>query len=251
MSALALVVVMLAGAAQAHEFLIKPVSLHAEKGTILPFSAVSAHVFMISEEMEPLEQVEAKLLLAGKSTPLKLSPNDMLLTLDGQINPQAQGTAIIAGHRKGMIWTNTTSGWKQQSKKGLQGVISSGKYEKFCKTLITVGSPDQSYKTPLGQRLEIIPQTDPSLVRPGEELVVKVLFDGKPVSVESVMATYDGFTDASNSYAYFTEPYGQGLARVKISAPGVWMVRTQHVLDKQTEDYDSHVIRSVLIFEVL
>lgn len=248
--ALMVTLVMTAGAVQAHEFLIKPVTLHAEKGAVIPLSIVSAHVFMISEEMEPLEQVETNVVLAGKKTAVSLSPNDALMTLDGQIKPQAEGTAIIAGHRKGMIWTNTTKGWKQQSKKGLKGVIKSGKYEKFCKTLVTVGHADQSYKTSLGQRLEIIPQSDPSLVRPGDELVVQVLFDGKPVSVESVMATYDGFSDAPNSYAYFTEPYGQGLARVKISTPGVWMIRTQHVLNKQTEDYDSHVIRSVMIFEV-
>jgi len=34
----------------AHEFIIKPVQLTAEKDHVVPFSIVSAHVFMISEE---------------------------------------------------------------------------------------------------------------------------------------------------------------------------------------------------------
>lgn len=249
-TALMLTLGLLAATAQAHEFLIKPVQLSADKGAVVPFSVVSAHVFMVSEEMEPKERVSAALILQGKATPLTLAANPTLMTLDGRITPAAEGTAIIAGHREGMIWTQTTSGWKQQSKKGLTGVVGSGKYEKFCKTLLTVGHPDGSATKPLGQRLEIVPQTDPTQAKAGDELVVQVLFEGKPLNVENVLATYDGFTGAPNSFAYFTEPYGQGMARVKLSEPGLWMVRVQHALNESTEDYDKLVIRSSLVFEV-
>lgn len=234
----------------AHEFIIKPVQLTAEKDHVVPFSVVSAHVFMISEEMEPINQVETQLILDGKTTPIKLAKNEMLMTLDGQIKPKAEGTAIIAGHRNDMIWTQTTQGWKQQSKKGLKGVIRSGKYEKFCKTLINVGKPDGSFNKVIGQRLEIIPKSDPTQAKVGDEIEFQTMLDGKPVSVENMVATYDGFSMNPNTFAYFTEPYGNGLTKVKITAPGTWMVRVQHVNDQPTADYDSHVMRSVLVFEV-
>ena len=234
----------------AHEFIIKPVQLTTDKGHVVPFSIVSAHVFMISEEMEPINQVDAKLVLNGKTTPLKLSENEMLMTLDGQIKPEAEGTAIITGHRKGIIWTQTTKGWKQQSKKGLKGVISSGKYEKFCKTLVNVGKPDGAYNKVIGQRLEIIPMSDPTLAKVGDEIEFQTLLNGKPTSVENMVATYDGFSATPNTFAYFTEPYGNGITKLKITSPGIWMVRVQHSDKAPTPDYDSSVIRSVLVFEV-
>ena len=238
------------GSAFAHEFIIKPVQLDTEKGHVLPFSVVSAHVFMVSEEMEPLENTTVQLVSAGRVSDIKLHPNESLMTLDGQVKPAAEGTAIIAGHRKGVIWTHTTQGWKQQSKKGLKGVIKSGKYEKFCKTLVTVGKPDGSYADTVGHRLEIVPLSDPSKARVGDEIEFRTLFDGKPVSVENMLATYDGFSANPNTYAYFTEPYGEGLTKVKITAPGTWMVRVQHKDNTATADYDSHVMRAVLVFEV-
>ncbi|MCK5099406.1 MAG: DUF4198 domain-containing protein, partial [Desulfobacteraceae bacterium] len=121
----------IATSAFAHEFIIKPVQFNAEPGQKIPFSVVSAHVFMVSEEMEPAEYVGVSLIKGNDRTSLNLQPNNMLLTLDGAVGCKKSGSAIIAGHRKGMIWTQTTKGWKQASKKGLKGVISSGKYEKF------------------------------------------------------------------------------------------------------------------------
>ncbi|WP_243544716.1 DUF4198 domain-containing protein [Pseudodesulfovibrio tunisiensis] len=241
---------LLCGPASAHEFLLKPVQCTAQKGAIVPFSVVSAHVFMISEEMEPPAQVEVEMLLAGKKTALSLTPNEVLMTLDGRVEPLHEGTAILAGHRKGVIWTQTKRGWKQASKKGLKGVIHSGKYEKFCKTLMTVGKPDNAYGTVVGHALEIVPVTDPTQAKPGDEIEFTFLYQGRPFVPESMVATYDGFTLTPNTFAYFTEPYGEGRARLKITAPGVWMVRVQHVLDQPTEEYDSHVMRAVLAFEV-
>lgn len=238
------------GTAFAHEFIIKPVQMSMEKDQVVPFSVVSAHVFMISEEMEAPDTVEVKLIAGDADSDIALTPNETLMTLDGRIKPAAEGTAIIAGERKGIIWTHTTQGWKQGSKKGLKGVISSGKYEKYCKTLVTVGQADGSYNKVLGQRLEIVPLSDPTQARAGDEIEFKTLLDGKPVSVENMLATYDGFTLTPNSWAYSTEPYGEGLTKVKISAPGTWMVRVQYKIDSPTEDYDSLVMRSVLVFEV-
>lgn len=235
--------------AVAHEFIVKPVQMQVSVGQKVPFSVISAHVFMVSEEMEPLDQVDLSLVKANEIQKLTLKPNDMLLTHDGIADLKQEGTHILAGHRKGMIWTHTTQGWQQASKKGLQGVLSSGKYEKFCKTLVVAGQSDEGYKKILGHQLEIVPLGDPKQAVIGKDLRFQILFDGKPLSTE-VHATYDGFTDAPNTYAYFTEADENGVARVKITHPGTWMVRVQHKLTEPTEDYDQHVLRSVLVFGV-
>ncbi|MFW5837948.1 MAG: DUF4198 domain-containing protein [Desulfovibrionaceae bacterium] len=236
--------------AMCHEFLLKPVQVQVSPNAEVPFSVVSAHVFMVSEEMEPLDKVSARLFQGNTVTDVELVANPTLMTLDGRIQPAGKGTAILAGHRRPMIWTKTTRGWKQGSKKGLAGVVSSGNYEKFCKTLVTVGESDDGYRRVVGHKLEIVPGSDPSRLEVGDEFEVQVLLDGKPASPGMVLATYDGFSDQPNTYAYFTEAYGEGLCKVKITHPGLWMIRVQETADQPTDDYDKHVMRAVLMFEV-
>lgn len=239
----------LSGTAFSHEFIVKPVQTHPSPGQTLPFSVVSAHVFMSSEEMEPVDRVSVQLLKGEGNEDISLAENETLMTLDGAAKIPGDGTCILAGHREGMIWTQTAQGWKQASKKGLSGVISSGQYEKFCKTLVTAGAADDGYKTVVGHALEIVPEDNPAGVRPGDEAAFRVLYEGKPLSTE-VRATCDGFSSRPNTYAYLTETDETGVAHVRIDRAGLWMIRAEHKIDEPTEDYDTRVIRSVLVFDV-
>lgn len=128
-------------------------------------------------------------------------------------------------------------------------MLSSGRYEKFSKALISQGNPDENFTKSVGHRLEIIPVDNPQSVKAGSELKLKVLFDGKPLATE-LYATYDGFSSRSNTYAYFSNSNKEGQGAVKITEPGVWMVRVQHEIDKPTEDFDKEVIRAVLLFGI-
>lgn len=248
-SALVVLSVLLASPVSAHEFIVKPVIMTPHSGQQLPFSVISAHIFMVSEEMEPAEQVDISLNKNGKTTPLSFVKNPTLMTLDGSMVLEDQGTYVLCGHRKGVIWTNTTEGWKQASKKGLNNVVSSGKYEKFCKTLVTIGTPDDGYKKIVGHDLEIVPVDNPATLRAGDEGRFQVLYKGAPLS-SAVYGTYDGFSSQPNTWAYLGETDGKGLAHVKLHHEGCWMVRVENKINKPTQDYDVHVIRSVLIFDV-
>ena len=80
-------------------------------------------------------------------------------------------------------------------------------------------------------------------------MTVRVLFKGLPLTT-NVYATYDGFSKEENTYAYYTEGHKDGTAKVKITQPGIWMVRVQHTTPEHAEDYDRYVARAVLLFEV-
>ncbi len=233
--------------AQAHEFIVKPQCWHAyTSGQALPFSTVSSHVFMKSEELEAAENVEV--LYKGKSIPL--TANQAYFTYDGQVTLEGGGAALLHGHRKGEIWCKTTQGMKKGGRDTLEGVLEARMYEKFCKTLIPVDGKTDGWDTKTGDALEIVPLDNPLTLKPGDDLRVQILFNGKPVSPDAVTASYDGFTDMPNTYAFFTEPYGEGMATVKVSAPGMWMIRVQYASAVEGKDYEKHIIRSVLAFPV-
>ena len=204
---------------------------------------------MISEEIEPINQVEISLIKGDSKTDLTLRENQALMTLDGDVELKKQGTSILAGHRKGVIWSQTTQGWKQAGKKELKEVISSSKYEKFCKALVNAGPADDGYKQVIGHKLEIVPLSNPAKTRVGDAVEFKILLDGKPFST-NVYATYDGFTTKPNTYAYFTEADERGMAEVKITHAGTWMIRVQEKIKVTAEDYDDHALRAVLVFGV-
>lgn len=233
--------------ANAHEFILVPQSWQAyTSGQELPFSTVSAHVFMKSEELENPDNV--KVSYSGAEIPV--SANPAYKSYDGIVTLKDSGAALLLGHRLGEVWSKTPKGIVKGDRSTLKGVVWSRKYEKFCKTLIPVDGKSDGWDTRSGDLLEIVPLNNPLELQSGDTLKVQILYKGKPVAPEAVTATYDGFTDNSNTYAYFTEPYGEGEAEIKISAPGFWMIRVQYAVDEKGDNYEQHVMRSVFAFPV-
>ena len=233
--------------ASAHEFVLVPQSWQTySPGQEVPFSLVSSHVFMKSEELENPANLKADYL--GKDIPL--AADEAFKSFTGVAKLGQPGAALLHGHRLGEVWSKTPKGVLKGDRSTLKGVVWSRKYEKFCKTLIPVGGKTQGWDAKTGDALEIVPLNNPLELKVGDKLTVQVLYNGKPVSPEAVTATYDGFTDTPNAYAYFTEPYGEGMADITISAPGFWMVRVQYVVDQKGDNFEQHAMRSVLAFPV-
>lgn len=231
----------------AHEFILVPQSWQSYSlGQQLPFSLVSSHVFMKSEELE--NPANVKVVYMGKDIPV--TANEDFKTYTGTLTIGEPGAALLHGHRLGEVWSKTPKGVLKGDRSTLKGVIWTRKYEKFCKTFIPVDGKTEGWETKTGDTLEIVPLNNPLQLNLGDELEVQVLYNGKPVSPETVTATYDGFTDSPNAYAYFTEPYGEGHAKIKISAPGFWMVRVQYIVDETAANYQQHAMRAVLAFPV-
>ena len=232
---------------QAHEFILVPQTwISYSSGQQLPFSLVSSHVFMKSEELENPANVKVDYM--GTSIPV--TADEAFKAYTGTVTIGAPGAALLHGHRLGEVWSKTPQGVVKGDRTTLQGVVWSRNYEKFCKTFIPVDGKTQGWDVKTGDTLEIVPLNNPLELEIGDELEVQVLHKGKPVSPEAVTATFDGFTDSPNAYAFFTEPYGEGYAKIKISAPGFWMVRVQYVVDEKGANYEQHALRAVLAFPV-
>ncbi len=242
-----------AGAARAHEFLVRPAATSVAAGQTAAFTVESTHVFMRSEEMEAADTVAVTLQQGGQTVPAALRENPAALRLDGEVTVPAGGSAWLLGHRLGQVWSTTPAGTQPGGRDRHPDAVRARLFEKFAKTLLNPDPSDTMFAQPVGHRLEIVPVTNPAAARVGEDVTVRVLYDGQPLATP-VYATHDGFTDTPNSYAYVTETYGEGaesgLARVRITAPGLWMVRVQHTADAPQPGIDQHVMRAVLIFPV-
>lgn len=233
--------------ALAHEFILVPQPWKSySSGQQLPFNLVSSHVFMKSEELE--NPANVKVAYMGKE--IAVTANEDFKTYTGTLTIGDPGAALLHAHRLGEVWSKTPKGVVKGDRSTLKGVVWARKYEKFCKTFIPVDGKTQGWDIKTGDALEIVPLNNPLELKIGDELEVQILYNGEPVSPEAVTATYDGFTDIPNAYAFFTEPYGEGHAKIKISALGFWMVRVQYIVDQKSTNYEQHAMRAVLAFPV-
>jgi uncharacterized GH25 family protein len=223
----------------AHEFIIKPAALHAKAGDKIPFSVLPTHVFMSGEELLPAKSVNVSLFEGNKSVDLRLRENNILQTLDGSATLQTKGTAIIASHLLEPIETMNSQETGRPQKV---------RFEKFSKALIVVDTADKNYEKVLAHRLEIVPVSDPAAARVGDELAFKILFEDKPLQAY-VYATCDGFSRHYNTYAYATESR-DGIAHVKVTRPGVWMVRVEQRTRANIKDYDLLSLKATFVFSV-
>ncbi len=94
----------------------------------------------------------------------------------------------------------------------------------FAKSFVSVGQ--WSEPKPLGHDLELIPLTDLSQVRVGDEVVFKVLLLGKPVQQDESglpnLKAYGEFYGADGAYS-LRGMISDGIAKIRVTAPGRWL----------------------------
>ena len=240
--------------ASAHEFIVKPDKTQAAKGESVGVQAQAAHVFMISEEAEPVETVVVELIQGNAKEPVKLAEDAKVKALVGKAALPADGPAMIVGHRLPQIWSDTTEGVLEGGRKDLEAkgkkVIKVGKYEKFAKTMLNPAANDGLYKKVLGHDLEIVLLTNPADIKAGDDIKAEVLLNGKPVKAPLGL-TYDGYSAEQDAYMAKAETGADGMASFKVTKPGLWMLRTE-VTEKLTDgSADKRNMRATYVFPVM
>ncbi|MDR1943688.1 MAG: DUF4198 domain-containing protein [Synergistaceae bacterium] len=240
----------------AHELILKPTKFRAAKGEELPIELQSTHIFIVKEEVEAIPLIKAGVFDGRKLIESPLKPNDAELRIDFSVKiPDDASSTIVIANKIGDIWSVTPDGWKQGTRKSLEDqgvkVVRASLTDKFVKAIINPSESDKNFSTVVGQELEIIPVTNPALAKAGGYFKVKVLFKGQPASMP-VFATYDGFVkEYENTYAYYTESDSDGIANIKITSPGLWIIRAAKDNEPGVPgEYDSRALRSILSMQV-
>ena len=102
-------------------------------------------------------------------------------------------------------------------------------YTKHGKTFIEVGgdSTDTSYRQPVGHAIEIVPLSNPCRWNAGDEVLVRVLLEGKPAPGLRVSTGHEGLPE--HTYVQHVWTDDDGVARLELTRPGHWFART-HVI---------------------
>jgi len=95
-------------------------------------------------------------------------------------------------------------------------------YVKNAKSFVRVGEPalgDRVWAEPLGLRLEIVPERDPTALRAGDELPVRVLRGGAPLPGFTI-----AFVSAGETREHVAVTDDDGRARATLDVRGAWLV---------------------------
>ena len=95
-------------------------------------------------------------------------------------------------------------------------------YAKHAKTFVRVGDPkaDRSWAEPAGMDLEIVPEKDPSTLRAGDDLPVRVIRQGKPAASFPV-----GLVREGDAHGTLKTTDAAGRVTFRLDRAGRWMLR--------------------------
>ena len=101
-------------------------------------------------------------------------------------------------------------------------------YSRFAKSLLAVGGRDDGLDAsqPIGLRLEIVPQTRISQLKPGQSLEVQLLLENRPLANALLVA----FSKKKLKTQLTQRTDAQGRARFALPHADIWMLSVVHMI---------------------
>jgi uncharacterized GH25 family protein len=193
------------------EHRVESFSLITAKGQ-KPLSGLMADGKSLTVEFSAPDAGTVLLVLATKSRLVRLNADDFNAYLEEDGLPQ-----ILA--------------LREERDELTQPVVE--RYAKWAKAVLQVGDEaDETWKEPVGHRIEIVPEEDCYSVQPGEELGLKVLFEGEPLSGVTVTGTRAG--GPRHEVGAVTD--AEGRVRLPITRAGRWYLHCIHMIRPAEDD---------------
>jgi hypothetical protein len=100
------------------------------------------------------------------------------------------------------------------------------RYRRWIKTLVNAGGEGSEIALANATlTMEILPEAQPTTLRPGGRLPVRVLFEGMPYPGGQLCATHAGYSSRPDAYAWCGRLDDAGRASVPITTPGWQLLR--------------------------
>jgi uncharacterized GH25 family protein len=112
------------------------------------------------------------------------------------------------------------------------------RYAKWAKAILKISdgedvaadgedvAADDTWKNPIGLKLEIVPEVNPHDIAPGDTLSVRVFFENEPISDLTIVGGRAG--GPRHELRVVTDP--EGRAEVLVPDSGRWYLRTIHMI---------------------
>jgi nickel transport protein len=140
------------------------------------------------------------------------------------------GFVLLAARYDNGYWVKTPNGYRNTSKQQIPSAEDSLLSVKFAKALFqTSATESHEYGKIIGYRFELVPLGNPFLAKPGENLQVRVYFDGKPL-VGSEVEIGDGITPMEEREIPRFKTDNQGVAVIPVSKWGLQLLVVDHIL---------------------
>ncbi len=124
------------------------------------------------------------------------------------------------------------------------------RYSKHVRAIFQVGDTrTESYRTPLGYAVEIIPQQNPYSLRVGQTLEVLCTQDGQPLVNQFVLASFESKAGRM-SREVGARTNARGIARFRLTGAGKWYVKMIHMEKLHNADVQYESKWATLTFEI-
>ncbi len=160
----------------------------------------------------------------GRETPLeRTAPAKYVFT------PRAKGQyEVIVRLKQGFVST-TPDGRKLGNKKTLKEVVSCLHFTMNAEALINVGSKSKMASHQRSLPLEIIPTGNINKLKIGDQLLLKVMYQGKPLKGAKFSATDEKTAlQQDGKWVQESESDANGIVRVKLISRGPWLFTASH-----------------------
>ena len=218
----------------AHDTWLLPDSLRVPVGRHVVLSLTSGEAFPADDfAIDPRRVRTATVRLAGAKATLA-PPRTSPMSLRYEWTPRSPGIAGLAVELASKTLTLTPEKVEEYFKDinasmAVRAAWDSvprprqwrESYTKHAASFVRVGNPraDSSWSVPLGMEFEIVPEVDPTSLRAGQTLRVRVLRNGTPRANLEVGLQHDG-----DSHVSFTTTDGAGRASMSVARTGRWLV---------------------------
>jgi len=155
-----------ASSSSAHDYWIE----QKPEGLMLVFGHGSQRLDLEGEKVTSVKAIDAR----GKELPVQKEKKDKGLLLDITGQP-AMVTAIVDNG----YWSKTIYGWKEAPKRKASRVVEAIRQLFYTRALITWTGEAQ--KPANSHNIAIIPLQNPFILKTGDSLTVKVLYNGTPL----------------------------------------------------------------------
>lgn len=184
---------LLAGShARAHSLWLNPSTNFPKAGETVDIGIGWGHEYPASRTHQEVKETTVEEITA-------LDPDGQSVKLDREsaalykLKVEKAGVYLVTARIKPGVFTTTPEGRKWATKKEVENPVKCTAFHISAKTVLVVGGSDKNLGGIMNQPLELVPLADPSKLKKGTSLPVKVLYEGKPAAGIPVKATYAGY----------------------------------------------------------